>query len=90
MRKVEAGFAFTHMKRTLMIHALIAVGMLKAEWGRAQGVESYEQPPLSYSATNPRDAVAKLQARMASGELKWTGDGKEILRRLLKELRVPI
>ena len=34
---------------------------------------AYEDPPIAYNAQTPNDRVAKLQARIASGEvkLKW-------------------
>lgn len=55
----------------------------------AQGIESYEQPPVNYSSTQPRDAVAQLQARVVAGELTWAGNGREIVQQLLRELHVP-
>ena len=77
------------MRNTLALVTAISAGLLTANRTGAQGVESFEQPPVSYSATKPRDAVAQLQVRVASGELKWAGDGREIVQRLLRELHVP-
>ncbi|MBL9212136.1 MAG: hypothetical protein JNL92_16880 [Opitutaceae bacterium] len=56
----------------------------------AQNVPDYEQPPVSYSATKPHDAAARLQVRLETGELMLTGGDREILRTLLRELKVPI
>lgn len=57
---------------------------------QAQGTETYEQPPISYSATQPRDALAQVQTRLAAGKLKLTGSGKEIVQSLLRELHIPV
>ena len=54
----------------------------------AQGQPDYEQPPVSYSATTPRDAMARIQARVASGELAFAGSEQQILQALLAELQV--
>ena len=78
------------MRKTIAFVTAISAGLLTPNRTGAQGVESYEQPPVSYSATKPRDAVARLQARVASGELKWTGGGREIVQSLLRELHVPV
>lgn len=56
----------------------------------AQNVPDYEQPPVSYSATRPADAAARLQVRLETGELKLAGDEREILRTVLRELQVPV
>lgn len=56
----------------------------------AQGTESYEQPPVSYSATPPRDALVAVQQRLAAGQLKLTGSGREIVQSLLQELHIPV
>jgi hypothetical protein len=63
--------------------ALFMAGPLRAE------DELFEQPPVSYSATAPQDAVARLEERLASGAVKFTGDDRDILRQLLKALGVP-
>ena len=78
------------MRQKFALITMIAVVLLTVNRIVAQGVESYEQPPVSYSASQPRDAVARLQDRVAAGELKWTGGGKEIVLQLLRELHVPV
>ena len=50
----------------------------------------FENPPIHYSATSPNDAVTRLQARIASGDAKWTSGGREVLRQLLRELHIPV
>ena len=55
----------------------------------AQNREDYENPPVSYSATVPNDAATRLEARLASGQLKFSGTGQEIVAALLRELGVP-
>ena len=74
----------------LALTAMAALGVLTAHLAQAQGTETYEQPPISYSATQPRDALARLQTRLADGEVKLTGSGKEIVRTLLRELHIPV
>ena len=56
----------------------------------AQGIPDYEQPPISYSATTPRDAFAALQQRITSGELAFAGSEQRILHSVLDALKVPI
>lgn len=55
----------------------------------AQNVPDYEQPPISYSAATPEDAMASLQRRMSSGKLAFTGNDRTTVRALLRELHVP-
>lgn len=70
---------------------LAALGLtLAAPAVRAQSTPDYEQPPVSYSASTPNDAVTKLQARLASGDLVLAGSDHEVLRSILRELQVPI
>lgn len=69
---------------------MAALGVLTTDLLQAQGTETYEQPPIRYSATPPRDALARLQTRLAAGEVKLTGSGKEIIRTLLRELHIPV
>ena len=51
---------------------------------------AYDDAPISYSAQTPHDRVAKLQARIASGEVKLKWDEQfGWLPALLEELKVP-
>ncbi len=53
--------------------------------------EDYELPPILYSRTTPNDAVARLERRLKSGEMRFApGDDKALLLELLKELKVPV
>jgi len=74
----------------LSLAAIITVVVQAAHPTAAQNPEPYEQPPISYSSTQPRDAVSRLQARMAAGALMFTGTGKEVVQGLLHELDVPV
>lgn len=56
----------------------------------AQNSPDYEQPPINYSKAQPEDAVARLLARLARGEVAFGGSDREILEGVLRELRVPI
>jgi len=75
-------------RRQLAVMAALVV--LTPNATPAQGTEAYEQPPINYSATPPRDAVAAMQSRLATGQLKLTGSGKEIVQSLLRELHIPV
>jgi hypothetical protein len=55
----------------------------------AQSHDEYEQPPILYSDSIPKDAVATLQARLNAREFSFEGREKDVLRRLLRELKVP-
>lgn len=51
---------------------------------------AYDEPPIAYSAQKPNDRVAKLQARIASGEVKLKWDEQfGWLPALLDELKIP-
>ncbi len=56
----------------------------------AQSGDEYEQAPIRYSATAPKDVIAKLEARLHSGDLKLTGDDRSKMLTLLRELNIPI
>lgn len=51
--------------------------------------ELYEQPPIRYSATSPKDALAALQARLADGRWQPGGNDRELVEALLAELQIP-
>jgi hypothetical protein len=56
----------------------------------ATGAEDpFERPPISYSSATPQDAISRLQARLASGEVQLKGDDRQIVRSLLDALSVP-
>src|SRR5688572_8928103 len=57
---------------------------------QAQSQPDYEQPPVSYSASTPHDALAALQSRVASGELAFAGSEQQALKTLLDALKVPV
>ncbi len=52
--------------------------------------EDYEQAPINYSASKPADVIARLETRLASGELSFPGDDRAVITALLKELHIPI
>ena len=55
----------------------------------AQSHTDFEQPPISYSATKPR-TFDDLQARFASGELRFSGSERDALKTVLDALHVPV
>lgn len=56
----------------------------------AQSSPDYEQPPINYSKARPDDAVTRLLARIARGEVTLSGSDREILEGVLRELHVPV
>ncbi len=75
-----------HMRIVSIILLALAIGLRAS----ARDSETYELPPFSYSATQPRDAISRLQARMASGDLKLAGADRDIVRALMRELGIPV
>ncbi len=67
---------------------LVAVLVASAAPLLAQNQPDYEQPPVSYSASTPRDAVTALQQRMAAGEFDFSGGGQAVLKTVLQALGV--
>ncbi len=78
------------MKRSLATAFWMIATLAPALLSRGQSTEDYELPPVSYSATQPADIISRLQARLASGQLKFTGTDREIVQRLLRELEISI
>jgi hypothetical protein len=56
----------------------------------AQGTPDYERPPINYSGATPQDAVARLLKRLAVAETTFAGSDHDILRAVLRELKVPV
>lgn len=56
----------------------------------AQSDPDYERPPINYSHTAPQDAVAGLLQRIKDGQLAFRGSDEEILRAVLRELKIPV
>ncbi len=51
--------------------------------------EAFERRPISYSTTAPHDSITALKLKLAAGEIRWEGDEKSIVRRLLSALGIP-
>ena len=51
--------------------------------------EAFEREPIAYSTTQPKDRVQTIESRLASGDLRLTGDDRTILRQLLALLDIP-
>ncbi len=56
----------------------------------AQTTEKYELPPINYSKATPQDATETLQKQITTGEVRFKGNDREIVRDLLRQLRVPV
>lgn len=67
--------------------AALAVGVTGM---RAAAPPDYERAPIHYSRSAPQDAVARLLARLDRGEIVLRGSDHEILRAVLRELKIPI
>jgi hypothetical protein len=73
---------------SLRLPLLLALVAILPATARAQSEPDYERAPISYSATTPNNAVTRLQARLAIGELKLAGSELNQLRTILGELGV--
>lgn len=69
---------------------LTALGLALVTPAAAQSGEEYEQAPIRYTATAPKDAITKIEARLQSGDLKLEGDDRTKMLRLLRELDIPV
>jgi hypothetical protein len=56
---------------------------------RAQSVADFEQPPIKYSETTPQ-VFSALQARIASGDFRFSGSEQNALKTLLAAVDVPV
>ncbi len=56
----------------------------------AQNPRDYEQPPINYSRSEPRDEITRLLARVKAAQVILKGSDREILRAVLRELHIPI
>lgn len=77
------------MKSLLRIPCFTAV-VLAICSALGQQTETYELAPINYSSTEPRDAVARLQKRIASGSIQIGEGGRQIVQTLLHELKIPV
>jgi hypothetical protein len=77
----------TQRRSSLLLAGVFILGGVSA-W--AQGQPDYEHPPVSYSATTPRDAIMRLQERIESGELAFAGSEQRVLKTLLDSLGVSV
>lgn len=78
----------------ILLLAFAAVGLtgplMAEDFQGSTHTLAYDDPPISYNAQKPNDRVAKLQARIASGEVKLKWDDQfGWLPSLLDELKVP-
>ena len=55
----------------------------------AQTTEMYEKPPISYSATQPDNAITRLQSRLLENRWVQGKSDREIVEILLRELNIP-
>jgi hypothetical protein len=53
-------------------------------------VDEYEQPPIRYSDTAPKDAITRLQARLDARETTYSGSERDVLQALLRDLGIPV
>jgi hypothetical protein len=55
-----------------------------------RATEMFEQPPMNYSASQPQEAVRKLQERLDAGAVNLGGNDRDIISGLLRELHIPV
>lgn len=76
------------MQRWILI---LVMGTMAGFGSPAAGDDRYDTPPINYASTEPRDAVAALQKRLAAGRAALAYEpGHGYLRGLLKALDVPV
>ena len=73
---------------SLRLPLLLAVAALLPAPAGAQSEPDYERAPIRYSTATPDNAVTRLQARLAIGDLKLAGSELNQLRTILGELGV--
>lgn len=78
------------MKTRWHILFALAVAGLVTFSGRSQDAETYEQPPINYSHSQPHDVIAQLRTDLNSGKTKLTGSDREIVQSLLRLLHIPV
>lgn len=83
-----------HMSRLIALLALAAGGFLAPlaaeDFQGSTHTVAYDEAPIAYSVQKPKDRVAQLQARLASGEVKLKWDAQfGWLPALLEELKAP-
>jgi hypothetical protein len=69
---------------------LILLGLLISATQPGRAAEMYEQSPINYSASNPNDGIARLQARLTNNLFKSFRSDRDVLAGLLRELKVPV
>lgn len=68
----------------------VALPLVAEDFQGSTHTVAYDEPPIAYSAQKPKDRIAKLQERIASGEVKLKWDEQfGWLPALLDELKVP-
>lgn len=75
------------IRHALLLSTLLTVGSLPA---LAQSQPDYERPPIEYSKSTPKDAVAQLQEKINLGMLRLEGNERQALQELLDFLHVPV
>ena len=73
---------------SLRLPVLLAIAALLPAPARAQSEPDYERAPIRYSTATPDNAVTRLQACLAIGDLKLAGSELNQLRTILGELGV--
>lgn len=58
--------------------------------GFAQTTETYEKPPISYSETEPSNAITCLESRLIESQMMRGKSDREIMELLLRELKIPV
>jgi hypothetical protein len=70
---------------------VVAVAVLGPAAGPLRAIDGFEEPPISYIATKPADAVAELQERISRGDVRLAfDDSTGYLRSVLDLLRIPV
>jgi hypothetical protein len=77
-----------YLRRSLRLLSILLIAAQLPLCAIAQ-TDDYEQPPINYSKSQPNDVITRLEKKIASGKIKFSGDDKAIARAVLHELQIP-
>jgi hypothetical protein len=79
------------MSKRLIFKTLVLAVTAAVAAGLADAQDAFDREPINYSTAEPDDAISRLQARIAKGEVPFEhGQWHGYLKALLRELHVPV
>lgn len=80
----------TPLRQRLPTIFLIGLALILGRAASARDNEMYELPPFNYSTVTPRDAITRLQSKLADGTYHWEKEDRQLIESLLRELQIPV